>query len=393
MKKRIFVFLNKSVLLFLTLILVSSCHTTISKNIEKEIDYLFVFFDAGETFSLLPVIQKMENEKLNYKILLLGNGSVNAIAKEKYTTNIIDIKKECSAHFILAESTFREREMNNKILQEVANCYHPKKVITGLVSRYQSQLSEYYNKNSTTQLIGYYDGFSLPELKILTPFQNSLNQIFVPSKNISEYLQKKNIFANKIKVVGQPALDKFIEDANKIDSKEIKDKLNIKQETPIITFIGGYGKEYEEVFKTFVSSVKSIKNTKFIISIHPAANGNFEEKTIKDLNATNFIMIRKEIQTISLVKISNLVVSQRSTVGIQSLFIGVPSLYYDIKNTTYTNLAIQQGWSSQIHLNNKNFSQIIETNLLEKKSNALPNNIGEFIPKNAMNNIYELIVN
>jgi hypothetical protein len=351
-----------------------------------------VFYDAGETFSLLPVIEKMEKENLKYKILLLGKGSLNAIEKSNFTKNIINIKKNCSNDFLLGESTSRENKMNKKVLHEVASCYSPKKVITGLVSSYQSQLIEYYYQTSKANLVGFYDGFSLPDLSILKPFNNKLNQILVPSNNIYTFLNEKNMMKDKIKIVGQPAIDKFILESKNMDIQKVKKTLNIVPDKNVITFIGGYGKEYEKVFQNFIQESESIENTFFIISIHPAVNGKFESDIIKKRNLKNFIIIKNEIPTVSLVTISNLVISQRSTVGIQSLFIDVPSLYFDIENSSYTNIAIQQGWSPQILIKKNSLHIEIDKILKNKNTKILPKNIEEIIPKNSTENIYSFLM-
>ena len=385
-------FKHKFITLLLVLFLITSCHSINSNNANNNIDYLYIFYDAGETLSLLPVIEKMEKENLKYKILLLGKGSLNAIEKSNFTKNIININKSCSNDFMIGESTSRENKMNEKILHEVTSCYNPKKVITGLVSSYQSQIINYYHHTSKVKLIGFYDGFSLPDLKIITPFNNKLDQILVPSNNIYDFLNEKNIMKDKVKIVGQPSIDKFILESKNTDIQKVKKILNIDPDKNIITFIGGYGKEYESVFQDFVQKSSSIENTFFIISIHPAVNGKFESDIIKKLNLKNFIVIKNEFPTVSLVTISNLVISQRSTVGIQSLFINVPSLYFDIENTSYTNIAIQQGWSPQLLINKNNFRNEIDKILKKKNTKILPKNIEEIIPKNSTEHIYSSLL-
>ena len=80
-------FKHKFITLLLVLFLITSCHSINSNNANNNIDYLYIFYDAGETLSLLPVIEKMEKENLKYKILLLGKGSLNAIEKSNFTKN------------------------------------------------------------------------------------------------------------------------------------------------------------------------------------------------------------------------------------------------------------------------------------------------------------------
>ena len=359
---------------------------------ENHIDFVFAFFDAGETLSLLPVIQKMEKENISYKILPLGKGAMNALQKEKFNNNVVNIQSKCSNSFLLGESTNREKVMNIKTLKEVANCYHAKTVVTGMVSRYQSQLMEIFKNNSQSQLIGYFDGFAESEQNIINPFLNSLNKIFVPSINILEYFKDKKFPTENINLVGQPALDKFISDSSKVNINVVKSKLNIKVDKNIVTFIGGYGQEYQDVFKNFVPICKGLMNTVCIVGVHPAVHGDFEEKIIKEYNADNFLINRKEISTVSLVKISNVLISQRSTVGIQALFIGVPSIYFDIENSRYTNIAIQQRWSPQVLINKGNLEETIRVLIKGNKSDLSKEKFNDFIPSNAVDNIYLLLL-
>ncbi|MBX9839485.1 MAG: hypothetical protein K2X69_14365, partial [Silvanigrellaceae bacterium] len=59
---------------------------------------------------------------------------------------------------------------------------------------------------------------------------------------------------------------------------------------------------------------------------------------------------------------------------------------------SYTNIAIQQGWSPQILIKKNSLHIEIDKILKNKNTKILPKNIEEIIPKNSTENIYSFLM-
>ncbi|MCJ8346126.1 hypothetical protein MJH12_11345, partial [bacterium] len=80
----------------------------------------------------------------------------------------------------------------------------------------------------------------------------------------------------------------------------------------------------------------------------PKVSGELERGVLKKFNPKNIMIAPKSISTRSLVALSDLVVSQNSTVGIQAIFSKKPSLFLTLKDSSYSNFAIKKGWIPKI---------------------------------------------
>ncbi len=134
-------------------------------NSQKKTDFLFLFFDAGETLALSPVFKSLDENNYDYKILVLGIGARNALIREKINKNVIDIEKECHTKFELGSPLYRENGVKKVRLDALVHCYQPNIVVTGIVSKIQSQLASFYKNSQNTLVVGYDDGFMIPPLK------------------------------------------------------------------------------------------------------------------------------------------------------------------------------------------------------------------------------------
>ncbi len=138
------------------------------------------------------------------------------------------------------------------------------------------------------------------------------------------FFSKDNIF-----VVGHPAIDTFIEEAQSTNQTEVRQKIGLLKNDNIVTLIGGYGQDYEKELSIFIEICQEEHSWQCLISPHPATTGELEKEYIHNSKAQNIKLNGRLIHTASVVKISAVVVNSCSTVGVQSLFIGVRSIDFE----------------------------------------------------------------
>ena len=194
---------------------------------EQPLKILFVFFDAGETKALEPVMQAFERSNISFQILAVGTSTKLL----KGHTNAIFID-ECD----------RDRSLDPKIIKELTV---PDVVITGTVSEMQRQISQEL-KIKGAKILAYHDNFSpIKSTDFIAPFFTLANLILVPSENVAKSIHQidSNI---KIEIVGQPTLEHWIEQTEKIDFNKLRNLINLEESKPFLLYIAGYGKGYAD---------------------------------------------------------------------------------------------------------------------------------------------------
>ena len=126
--------------------------------------------------------------------------------------------------------------------------------------------------------------------------------------------------AKKATVVGHPSLDAWISKGN---SKLYDQSAEQKR----VLFVGGYGPGYREAFREFLLAMKQLPEFRTRISIHPKVRGELEHKLLKETKVTNVQILAAAHSTISEALQSEVIVSHQSSVGIQALFLGIPTIF------------------------------------------------------------------
>lgn len=106
-------------------------------------DYLFVLFDAGETHALLPVIRKINDQKMKCIVLALGASS------DLITNDLKNSVVELSSVHVNSNINNcwpRTLGLQKDSIKAIVSGIKPKKVVTGVASEIQGQLLEAYAK-------------------------------------------------------------------------------------------------------------------------------------------------------------------------------------------------------------------------------------------------------
>ncbi len=299
----------------------------------KDPEFLFVLFDAGETNALLPVIEKVQQEKREFKIWTAGTATELLRKKPELATKCQEIDSK------IDKSWPREKPIDLELLSKLCTQCASQKVITGVASQIQAQILQAYQGKAAT--FAYWDNFS-PQgagsyFTQAHKVQKLAEKLLVPSRDVAA-----DFSSEKVLVVGQPTLEQWTRELALINEASLKEKYKLKEE--LITYIGGYGPEYEKAAKLFVRCVKeSGFSGQVIMQIHPKSDGAFEREICK---GEAFLFL--PLSTLEAVKLANSVVTYNSTVGFQALFAKKRVLFVIPEEDPFTNLAIEKGFAPKI---------------------------------------------
>jgi hypothetical protein len=313
-----------------------------------ETDYLFVFYDMGESNALKPVLEEFDQTNKNYRIVALGT----AEGVFKNHKNYINIYDRCGVtDYVDPKAWDRTESISKTNLDKLQKCISPKKVMTGMASMVQGQVAKLY-KNDGAKVVAYYDSFHAPSWDgifppkvILEEFLHNITDYIVPSTDIRAGFVKLKDGLN-ISVFGQPSLESWNKLSAKLNLPDIKEKLDLKKQSNII-YVGGYGDGYEESFKLFVQAANQMPTRKFYVSLHPKVDGSTEKGVIDAEGAKNIVFLPKGMKTYEAAPVMDCVVCQRSTAGVLARFLGRPVVYLDSDPAKYKNFLIEKGLSPQ----------------------------------------------
>ncbi|MDB5038494.1 MAG: hypothetical protein JWQ35_2022 [Bacteriovoracaceae bacterium] len=346
----------------------------------------FVLYDAGEAKALEPVFNYLKEHHVPQKIIAIGTAR-NLVEKNP---DFIDIQKSCEVSEKLNSKLGSEESLISYDINKITDCLNPTLVVTGMVSTFQKQLSDAM-KQRGVPVWGYYDSFSEDGIKESRSFLPSLAKVLVPSLSIKKAYQK--ISKAPVEVVGQPTLEEWRDRASKMDARKILEELDLTKSFPVVLYAGGYGKGYAAAFKNFAVEATKLKDCIVLVSLHPKSDGMLEQKILSEVPVSGIRIVPKNISTNEVALISDLVVTYQSSVGVQAVFLGKPVVYFDTKGSTYSDLAIQNHWATQVTTPEK-FIPTVREKLKEKVYNNNKDVFAAFgIPKDSAQNIGRLIEN
>lgn len=307
---------------------------------QQKAKILFVLYEAGDSYALQPVMEELDNMAVNYRILAFGKGRELFSQHPRYVAIDEDISKD------------RSIPLSSKALDDIMATVDARIVVSGMSSKGQAQImNRFREREQKTITIAYYDNFEPVHLKpYVKPFLDTLIKtdfFFVPStvtgQSFSNIRHSKN---SKVLVLGQPTLEKWVNDFEVTDSDAVRKRLGLKKDDKIILFSGGYDLTYKKNFDVFVQGMKLMPDIKAVVTYHPKMDGSIERSAIKKYGAKNIKIIDDEIPSI-LATVSDAVATHKSSVGVQALYMGLPVVF--IADTEkYSNFAIRQGLARQV---------------------------------------------
>lgn len=191
-------------------------------------------------------------------------------------------------------------------------------IVSGLVSSFQKTWADFFRGMGKT-VVGYYDGFGYNTWRNKADeFAGSLSVLLTPSRDTAIFFSSR--FRNiPVLALGQPTLETIPSLLQRTHLPALANALGIDSSKPTLLFVGGYGEGYEQAFDTFCQAVKTLPQSNVLVSLHPKVDGAQETGILKMHGLEKRVrIVPKSIDTAQVLGISNVILSQNSTMTIQA---------------------------------------------------------------------------
>ena len=348
-------------------------------------DLLFIFFDAGETNAMTPVLAKLKNENKSFLVLTFGTSSTLKL-DEKLSPEYV-INSERVIDLDVDRNWNRYKGLPQEQIKRIKETFSPKTIITGVSSVIQQQLTEAYQGEA--KIIGYFDNYgpmdNISYASIVREIEKNLDTLMVPSKDVAATAEIKNVV-----VVGQPSLEASIASFRHVDNDAVFKKTGLLKNRKVVSFMGGYDPEYKDVLTVFVQGMTAFPDYQTVLRPHPKTDGSLEQRVIDEQKCGHCVVSQTDMTTTEAVAISDVVVCHHSTVGIQAIFLGKKVIYVEVPGATFTNPDLSAWHFSKQVTTPQDFVAVLK----ERQGRVRPKEelfTIAGIPTNATENIYQLL--
>lgn len=309
-------------------------------------DLLFFLIDPGETYALLPVIEKLESFEKDYIVLAHGSAK-NILRQSSLPPHRVMTFEEFGIH--LDPVLPRMFQLTAPEIKKISSRIRALMVISGVSSNMQGQILEAYG-NKDVMTIAYWDNFSATGsdsyFDIAHKVAPKASLLFFPTNDVAKDMSFNPFPQSRRIVVGQPSLESW-KDISSYKRDELIKKVSGTKDQKRITYIGGYGKDYEEGFLLFLKSLgdQTFSSYQVLIAPHPKTDGTFERETVKKNTALlpEVVVLKGELNTKEAVSVADVVVCHQSTAGIQAASAGKLVIYLVPQTQVFSNTAIEKG--------------------------------------------------
>jgi len=303
---------------------------------------LIFVYDAGETLGLLPIAPLLEAEKIDVRWAPLTPWSLRVLKQEQRSYVEPPGGLDDMPHVKDREAE-GEIDFWSKLVAEEK----PDLVIVGLVSRAQERLAREL-KARAVRTVGFYDAFD-PTTRdsIVWRVASQVETVWVPTGTVERNLLDLGL--KSVKVVGQPSLETWYRLAATAQPASLYTRLQIPPGKKILLFAGQYGEGYAGILEAFLraalAALERQEDLYLVLSYHPKTAGELERAAIKRHTHPRLSLMPEGMTTAEVATVSSVVITWRSTVGIQAAFLGKAILYFNFNVRDYTNDLIEKGFA------------------------------------------------
>jgi hypothetical protein len=289
---------------------------------KEPIDVLFYLQDAGETYALLPVIEKMKEEGFSLRILTAG------LAEELVQSPDKRLFSDYGVSVRVDKSWSRPQTLGclGRLTEEI----EPKVVVTGVAYVLQGQVLKAFKKRGASTY-AFWDNFSAggenPYFATARRVARVADTLLLPSKELLSSFPKSSC-----KVVGQPTLEEWSRKVKSSDVSALRNKLGIDPDQKVALFIGGYGADFDAAYELFLKCAET-SDTTFLIQPHPK---------IGRMEGFGHRVLQGEVSAQEAVALADLVLCHQSTVSIQALASGKAVIHIIPKGQHFDSIPIQK---------------------------------------------------
>lgn len=308
-----------------------------------DLDFLFVVFDNGESTQLQPSIELMAQlNSGSIAVLALGEPATSVFAEKPYLYTLPDLGIDIEVPNGRADPS-RSMLLSDEDLSKVTAKWPKVRVVApGMAYAMQAQIAGAWEGSAVVECI--LDGFGLwsDDWGAGRYFvdEGVCSEVLVPAVVQRETLLKRHP-QMKAAVIGAPTLEGWRASAGDVGLVRHA-RATLYGERPGVLLAGGYGEGHAQTAEIFCNASKLVPADKFAYAHHPglgdeglrAIRALFKSSGCDSIILTVDRPIELENESISMdTKLASAssyaTVSRYSTVGGQSLYIGVPHAYID----------------------------------------------------------------
>ena len=356
-------------------------------NSANSTDILFLAYDQGESNAFIRIQDQLDKRDIPYKIIAFGR----AAEIFKYHPALVKIVGLTDDQNL---RNHREQGISETTIQQALKSIKAKIIYSGMASKAQAQLMNAYGENGS-HLIAFYDNFDPVESKSYAqPFLKEISKVdefHLPSDmTATSFISLQQSKQAEAVVTGQPVLEGWDEIFDKTDPAELRQKLEITKEQPVILFAGGYDGDYPNSFRIFLKATKLMPDTLFLVTHHPKYPGELEQKLMNEEATTNVRLLHNDqASTPELSTIASVVVVHKSTIAQQALYKGKPVIY--VANDLFNNFILNKQLATRVY-SSERLKKELQT-LLDQNPGQPPSLKQLGVPDNASQQIVVLLQN
>lgn len=373
----IILFMFRMVLILFILLLSSHLDASIKPVVTER---LFVLFDAGETTALLPVLQELEHQGEDFRILCMATAETR-ISPDLFKGKRLTLK-DLGIEETIDASTPRTYKLSPVSLDRLEWQVEAKKVIVGTASIIQRQICKLFRRAYATTF-AFVDNFNYDPTHesylTVKKVQAVAEHVLCPGHHVAALLQydpyskrKWRKYPRDYRVVGKPSLDAW----EKSISKTASESENPKK--TVVTLIGGYGPGYEVINPYFDKIAQKLIELGFKVfnQRHPKVLAERKEKAE--------VSLEKALALTYLTK--GIVIGYNSSVPFEAALLGINACYMAPPEAPpFAHFAIRDGLLPRY--------TSIETLIEALQKQSLPQNLRQVlqIPENSLDLVIEAI--
>lgn len=310
---------------------------------KQQMQVLFYLQDAGETYGLLPVIEKLEERGVDYRVLA-GGVAQETLPKTSLPKERIVSFQDIGISAKIDRSWERGSTLTDVEIQRLVEELEAKEVVTGVAYATQGQVLKAYRQQGKRTL-AFWDNFNAdgenPYFKTAREVEKEASVLLLPSALLESAFEEP---LTK-RIVGQPTLKDWQTKIEKMDLPALRQKMGIADGEKVALFIGGYGPDFEESFQLFLDGVANTASTsiRFLVQPHPKTGGVYEQAQVLRQGQGSIQVLQGELTTQEAAAIADVVLCHISTVSFQALAAQKPVIHLIPSNQTFDSLALQKG--------------------------------------------------
>lgn len=292
--------------------------------------FTFVLHDAGETKALTPVMNRLEQTGVSYRILATGT----ARSLLGFNSHLAPLPQD------IVTLSQQGNPQAYSAQQDLNNAMSAPNIVTGLVSPFQAQWASYF-KAQGKRVIGYFDGLNLsldPLKNKATQFVGRLSELMTPTKDTAEGLKSQGFSSIPVSVVGQPGIEAAMATMAGSNPIQTKQQMGLNQQWPTFTFIGQHGPQFQAALRVFCETANTLPNANILLALHPSSTGIEEQQILAQYNTSGNIKVLppQTIPTEHVVACSDIVIGRNSTMLFPARLMGKKTIVIGADPTAQT---------------------------------------------------------